>query len=725
MKELILIVTAAGLGTRLKEYSLKKKGKYIDKPLIRLKNKTLLNWSVKPFYPLITNGLLKFSNIYVVIREDQDIEGFKNAINEINNNIKLITIKRLSRGPAHTAFEACQNILNFKDINKKTIIVSDSDHTFRSDSLLNFLRNKNEKNFNAFCTLKSVDKPENWGYIIKKNNNKFISGEKNILEMDISYQKQAEFLIGCYLYNDLLSLKEGIRLFENSIFQEKESYHSIILSLLSQKEPVSTINSDWGIGLGTISQLEEAEQSLISFEGNREPSTYIFDIDGVIFKHDKGSFSESEKFETRPIHIEKNVEYINTLFCRGSYIVIFSSRSENSRDQTTNSLKNIGLNYHKLILGATSGTRYLINDLKPSNLALETAISINTIRDQSIQEDTFYKKFDFIKDCSKGSGAFTTILKDQSSNKAVVRKWTKSKDEDVSKTLYSQFSYINIMSKYIKSFIPEILDWKFNSNEISFYEMSYIEGKNIDLNKIQDNPFLTKNLCEILSILYESSLKNDEKENLNNLVIKIINKKLKPSIQESTKNINNIFKDSKFIKFEFISELIKELDKISLNDSLWKNHNQCLIHGDLTFENILIAKGSMKLIDPLGSTMDIRFNRSMDQLTSPIFDFGKLLQSIISKYESWAYLDQSSIEIYLKNFSIEEEISNIDKSIKSHKIFFSFFNQYVDGNIINDGLFSLAQILIRVCPYRIKSSYTHSGIICLLKAYSILKYLNN
>ena len=228
-----------------------------------------------------------------------------------------------------------------------------------------------------------------------------------------------------------------------------------------------------------------------------------------------------------------------------------------------------------------------------------------------------------------------------------------------------------------------------------------------------------------MSLLYESSFKNNEKENLNNLVIKIINKKLKPSIKESNKNINNIFKGSKFINFEFTFELIKELDKISLNNNLWKNHNQCLIHGDLTFENIFVNKGSVKLIDPLGSTMDIRFNRSMDQSTSPIFDFGKLLQSIVSKYESWAYLDKSSFEIYIKNFSIEEEISNIDKSIKSHEILISFFKQYIDGNIIHDGLFSLAQILIRVCPYRIRSNYKHSGIICLLKAYSILKYLNN
>ena len=132
--------------------------------------------------------------------------------------------------------------------------------------------------------------------------------------MDISYQKQAKFLIGCYLYNDLISLKKSIRLFENSIFREKESYHSLILSLLSKIEPVSTINSDWGMGLGTVSQLEEAEKSFISFEGNREPPTYIFDIDGVIFKHDKGAFSESGHFEAQPIHIIKNIEYINKLF---------------------------------------------------------------------------------------------------------------------------------------------------------------------------------------------------------------------------------------------------------------------------------------------------------------------------------------------------------------------------------------------------------------------------
>ncbi len=63
MKRAILVVTSAGLGLRLKEYSFKKYGKYLDKPLVKLKGKTLLEWSIKPFYPLITAGILNFSEL--------------------------------------------------------------------------------------------------------------------------------------------------------------------------------------------------------------------------------------------------------------------------------------------------------------------------------------------------------------------------------------------------------------------------------------------------------------------------------------------------------------------------------------------------------------------------------------------------------------------------------------------------------------------------------------
>ena len=141
MKRAILVVTSAGLGLRLKEYSFKKYGKYLDKPLVKLKGKTLLEWSIKPFYPLITAGILNFSDIYIVIREDQNEKQFREVIIRINKKINIIKIEKLSRGPAHTAYEACKKISKVRSIKKLTLIVSDSDHTFRSDSLINFLKN--------------------------------------------------------------------------------------------------------------------------------------------------------------------------------------------------------------------------------------------------------------------------------------------------------------------------------------------------------------------------------------------------------------------------------------------------------------------------------------------------------------------------------------------------------------------------------------------------------
>ena len=108
MKRAILVVTSAGLGLRLKEYSFKKYGKYLDKPLVKLKGKTLLEWSIKPFYPLITAGILNFSDIYIVIREDQNEKQFREVIIRINKKINIIKIEKLSRGPAHTAYEACK-----------------------------------------------------------------------------------------------------------------------------------------------------------------------------------------------------------------------------------------------------------------------------------------------------------------------------------------------------------------------------------------------------------------------------------------------------------------------------------------------------------------------------------------------------------------------------------------------------------------------------------------
>ncbi len=722
MRQTILIVTAAGLGKRIKEYSLKKYGKYVDKPLVELKNKKLLEWSIKPFYPLITSGILKFENVFVVIRSDQDEKSFKEVCQIINPKIKVIAIDKLSKGPAHTTYEACKKISNKQNIQEFTILVSDSDHTFRSDNLLNFFRDSNRVNFNSYCVLREVDNPDKWGYVIKNQNGSYTSGEKDILSKSILERENAEFLIGCYVYHDLLSLQRGINLFENSENKNKESHHSLILSLLSKVSEVDSISSNWGMGLGTPLQLEEAERSIISFSGNREPSTFVIDIDGVIFEHDAGRFSPAGDFDENPNGIMENIISINNLKENGALIILLSSRPECLYSKTKNDLDKFGVKFDKLILGATSGIRYLINDRKPSNPALNTSISINSERNKKFEVD-HTGEIDFIKDCTKGSGASTLILRSEKKDFSFVRKWTESSNEDISKTLYKQFSYLKIMHQYINDAIPEILDWNFSKNGISYYDMSFINGTSLSIEDITNSPVIVSNLCNVLSRLYETSSKG-KGLSYNSLLRKIIKTKLKPTIKSSISQLNQLInKFDAVMSLNLETKLNESINCLELNNTLWQSHNSNLIHGDLTLENIFRKNDHIYLIDPLGSTMDVNAYGSMKQVTSSIFDLGKLFQSLISQYETWAYLNVESISTYIRNFSLEEEKRNINEILTSINPIIDFYGEYINGNILNDGLFSLAQILIRVCPYRIRANYNHSALVCLLKAYAIINYL--
>ena len=718
----ISIITAAGLGLRLKEYSFKKYGKYLDKPLVDFKGKSLLYWSIKPFFPLITNGILNFSDIYVVIRKEQDFEAFKNECKSIHELINIIRIEKLSKGPAHTAFEALKKISTKRNISNMSIIVSDSDHTFRCDGLIKEFRGKNR--FNAFCTLKNVPNPEKWGYIMKNDMGDFISGEKNIVtKSDINY-KNANFLIGCYLYKDFQTLSKGLKDYEIQNKDGVESHHSHILSNLSKSEPVKNINSNWGIGLGTPEQISEASSTIISFEGNREPPTYIIDIDGVIFNHDNGRFSENGNFSDNPIPILENIKIINNLYENGAVIILCSSRPKDLLLKTKEDLQKIGLSYSEIYLGATSGQRFLINDRKPSNLSIDTAISINSDRNLPFTK-RISGNIDFFKDSSKGSGANTAILFDKTNNKISVRKWVKSNKINVRETLYKQFSYLKTISQHIGDSLPEIIDWKFSPFEISFYDMTFIKSKPFVYDSFLDDKKKINSLINVISKLYENSLYSPEHENINYLSKEIIRKKLTPTIKNCFSELSNLIDNySEVLPTNLLGKLNNYLDKLIKNNDLWSKHLISNIHGDLTLENILFdSLNKIYLIDPLGSTMDVRKNGAMDQFTTTVFDLGKLMQSTISKYESWAYLDENDINLFIRNFSIEEEYQQIENNFYKSNIFFEFYNQYIGSDIKLDCLFACAQTLIRVAPYRIRANYKHSALLCILKSYAIFSFM--
>ena len=434
----------------------------------------------------------------------------------------------------------------------------------------------------------------------------FSSGEKNIVSTSDEKYKKAHFLIGCYVYKDLKSLQKGLKDYEKHNYNDVESHHSHILSSLSNSVEVRNIKSNWGIGLGTPEQLDEMNKSLISFNGNREPSTFIVDIDGVIFQHDNGKFSETGDFSENPYPIKENVDKLNELYENGSIILLCSSRPKELATKTKNDLKRIGLKYSDIFLGATSGQRFLINDRKPSNESIDTAISINSTRNQPFQK-RIKDLIDFSKDCSKGSGANTTILFDKTNEKKVVRKWVNSQNNNVRETLYKQFSYLKMISQYIDSSVPRILDWRFGSEGISFYDMTHIENIPFSYNSFLNETKKINTLLKVISKLYENSIYSKNQENLNDLSKEIIKKKIFLTTNNLKKGLSKLFKIyEETLPFELITKLNCLVEKLINNNNIWESHNICLIHGDLTLENVLCdKKNNIFLIDPLGSTMDV------------------------------------------------------------------------------------------------------------------------
>lgn len=152
------------------------------------------------------------------------------------------------------------------------------------------------------------------------------------------------------------------------------------------------------------------------------------------------------------------------------------------------------------------------------------------------------------------------------------------------------------------------------------------------------------------------------------------------------------------------------LSEIAMNDFVPEHASP--IHGDLTLENILynLSTGESKLIDPAGS-------RYMDAYE---LDIGKIMQSIISKYETWGeYVDL--IKMDGTSIYVPEGLLDLHKDVVSEILMCITCKP---DKLFGKGLFYLATHLIRLIPFMIHKSKEKSLFALTLAAYYLYK-LNN
>lgn len=110
----------------------------------------------------------------------------------------------------------------------------------------------------------------------------------------------------------------------------------------------------------------------LEIPGNRK--TYLLDIDGTLIYH-KDNLSDMIRGDMNLL--DGTVEKLLQWRMGGHYIILTTARPEGVRAATERQLHEAGIFYDQLIMGLPTGSRVLVNDMKPDGTLTAQAINLN------------------------------------------------------------------------------------------------------------------------------------------------------------------------------------------------------------------------------------------------------------------------------------------------------------------------------------------------------------
>ena len=273
-------------------------------------------------------------------------------------------------------------------------------------------------------------------------------------------------------------------------------------------------------------------------------------------------------------------------------------------------------------------------------------------------------------------------------NKSFVRKKIIFNSKNNSILLEGQYRWLKFAAENNLN-VPDLIDKK-KTKSFFYYDMDFITNSKNLSRFIIKNP-KSKILKKVLINLDKFYQKNTvsgliDKQLLSNL----LKKKIIPSVNSLNQDYKEIINSKKIIiNGKACNGLLATLDSFtsgrnSLSKMINNNYDQkfkTIIHGDLTFENILIKNDNFYFIDPYGGFLDYKSNKNILFKTNILFDIAKLCQSLIARYEEWNEKDiinlkssaNKSFVIKSLNKNYEEKFRFLEKIYSGHKI--KEFNQ--------------------------------------------------
>jgi hypothetical protein len=302
------------------------------------------------------------SNIEIILVKEH-VEKFQINLKKISDKIfnmknivpNFIILEEFTSSQSETIYKAIID----KNISGP-IFIKDCDNFF----------NFKIENANSVCVTKLSNE-------INAINKSYVSVDKyGFLSGIIEKQVIGDtFCVGGYSFSDaslFLMYFENVSKLE---FVKKEIYISHVIQamlLADERFSISEVSNykDWGT-------IEDWNKYTSDFK------TLFVDIDGVLVENSSEFFSP-EWGESAAM--AKNIECINDLYNKKTYIVLTTSRSDEYGERTLLQLQDLDIKYHQIIFNLPHGKRILINDYSTSN-SYPSALAINIKRDDDSLKD--------------------------------------------------------------------------------------------------------------------------------------------------------------------------------------------------------------------------------------------------------------------------------------------------------------------------------------------------
>uniref|UniRef100_A0A6C0I685 Uncharacterized protein n=1 Tax=viral metagenome TaxID=1070528 RepID=A0A6C0I685_9ZZZZ len=668
-----VIIPMAGEGSRFG---------YKFKPFLKLDDRMFIEHVVEPF--------LEFDNLiesytFIITKEQEKnsnvSEVVKSSMVYIHEKINIHIIECKTDGPYQT-------VLAFtKGIELDNVIICDCDHKINIEPIITMAENEILTDVIIPIWEIKTDEQQNWGKLVIKNNKILNYYEKEIIH--IHSDEKMYGMIGCYYFKTTKLLTVSNYLNISDLFKN------------SDLQNIHTVKINEALFFGTPKMVTD------TIEKRRCYENIICDVDGVIFQH---SPSSNTIFEDNNL-IKNCASKIMEWKSQNKKIILMTARAKTTRKDFIELLIENGIVWDELIMGVNPGTRYVINDIKPSHIFTKQAVSINLLRNEGIDHvicnESNNNDIRIIK-MFKGGSFSKTYLLELDCYKFVRKHIIKNNNTmDHYYRLKRQYEDLSRFYYYDNEMFPKVIREQ-DSDYDYFYDMEYLE--NYEQLDCFDNETQINNIIKVLDRFNKNIYCFKKQLKDSSFVYDFFNEKIYP----------------KLLKFEIDNKVMKYLinnENVTINGKHYyglrtifnkldfNNFNPsfiCPIHGDLNFENILYNS----ITDDV-KTLDMEGSRYVD---SPVFDLGKLFQSLVANYEVWSKLDEVIFNSSIDNLTCNDNFFDYknDDIIVVVDIFKTILGIDDKEKVLKLGLFYMACYFIRFIPFRSLVSENHANFAMIM-----------